>query len=155
MSWWHWKGAVLSALCRAAIFLTATAPAGAAAGGRAAIVEFTFRMFASGALASATQRCARLPLGRRGFVAAVFAIAATGHLAEFAVHRSAGTPRLGVAVTASIAFTLVTTSFNLFAMRRGVLVTGPGSLSLLDDLRLLPRTIAAFFRTLWASKRFI
>jgi hypothetical protein len=155
MSWWNWKGAVLSALCRAAIFLSATLPAGAAAGGRAATVEFTFRVFVSGVLASATQRCARLPLGRRGIGAAVLAIAAAGHLAEFAVHRSAGTPRVTVAVAGSIAFTLVTTSFNLFAMRRGVLVTGAGCLSLLDDLRLMPRTVAAFFRTLWASRRFI
>jgi hypothetical protein len=34
--------------------------------------------------------------------------------------------------------------FNVFAMRRGVPVTGPGSASLLDDLRRLPRPLRDF-----------
>jgi hypothetical protein len=40
--------------------------------------------------------------------------------------------------------TMVTTSFNLFAMRRGALIVGEGAHSLLADLRRLPRLIVAF-----------
>jgi hypothetical protein len=43
-----------------------------------------------------------------------------------------------------VAFTVLSTGFNLFAMRRGALVVGPGCGSLADDLRRTPRLIGAF-----------
>jgi hypothetical protein len=63
---------------------------------------------------------------------------------EWLVHWSRGTPELAASIGVSIAFTTFSTAFNLFAMRRGVLVVGAGSQSLLDDLRRMPRLMFSF-----------
>jgi hypothetical protein len=44
----------------------------------------------------------------------------------------------------SVVLTMVSTSFNLFAMRRGALIVGADSRSLLVDLREVPRLLCAF-----------
>jgi hypothetical protein len=80
---------------------------------------------------------------RRPWIALLI-LPALGHAGEFIVHWSAGTPRLGASVAASVAFSVLTTSFNVFAMRRGALVVGDGAQSLLSDLRRLPRLFASF-----------
>jgi hypothetical protein len=41
-------------------------------------------------------------------------------------------------------FTALATLFNLFAMRRGVLVVGRAESSLASDMRQIPQTILAF-----------
>jgi hypothetical protein len=47
-------------------------------------------------------------------------------------------------VIASIGFSVVTTTFNLFAMRRGALIVGPGKQSLASDLRRMPALMLGF-----------
>jgi hypothetical protein len=42
-----------------------------------------------------------------------------------------------------VCFTVVSTLFNLHAMRHGVLLAGEGSASLLADLRSLPGVVAS------------
>jgi hypothetical protein len=153
---WNWKSAVVSAACRSQVFLAVNLSAGVTAGVRSMATEFVFRTIASGVLGSLTERFARLPLTRGRAVAAILGIAATGHLAEFLVHWTAGTPRLAASIGASIGFTLVTTAFNLFVMRRGTLIAGPGSHSLVSDLRRLPRLILDFIQSLvWTMRRCI
>jgi hypothetical protein len=152
---WNWKSALVSALCRAVIFLTANLPAGVEAGARALTTEFAFRVVASGLLGSLTERCARMNLSRTLTAAAALGLAAVGHAAEYIVHVAAGTPRLGSAFIGSVLFTILTTSFNLYAMHRGVLITGPGRQSLVEDMRALPQLLLDFFRTIWASRRSI
>jgi hypothetical protein len=153
---WNWKSALLSAACRSVVFLAVNLPVGLPAGLRSMATEFMFRTIASGLLGSLTQRCARLPLSPGHSMAAIVAIAATGHLAEFLVHWTAGTPRLAASIGASMAFTVVTTAFNLFVMRRGTLIAGPGGDSLVADLRRLPRLIFDFIQSLvWTMRRCI
>jgi hypothetical protein len=154
-AWWNWKAALTSAICRGAIFLAANLPAGAIAGTYALATEFVFRTVASGALGSLTEACARRRLSPFANGAAVAGIAAAGHAAEYLVHRAAGTPRLGTSMVASVAFTLLTTGFNLYAMRRGVLITGAGRQTLVADLRRIPGLLRDFIRALWASRRCI
>jgi hypothetical protein len=61
------------------------------------------------------------------------------HSLEFLVHWLRGTPKLAASITASVIFTALSTSFNLYAMRHGVLTVGVKSKSLREDLgRLLP-----------------
>ena len=47
-------------------------------------------------------------------------------------------------MAASICFSVLTTAFTMFVMRRGVLVVGEGQQSLWRDLRRMPSLIAAF-----------
>jgi hypothetical protein len=153
---WNWKSAFLSAALRSLIFLAVNLPAGVPAGLRSMATEFVFRTIASGLLGSLTERCARLPLSRPRAIAAIAGIAATGHLAEFCVHWAAGTPRLAASISASVTFTFVTTAFNLYVMRRGTLIAGPGGHSLATDLRRLPRLVLEFIQSLlWTMRRCI
>ena len=74
------------------------------------------------------------------------------HSLELVVHWWRGTPELTASIVASVAFTAVSTAFNLFAMRRGVLVVGATARTLLDDLRAMPRLIVLFV-TSFARRR--
>ena len=139
---WNWKAALLSAICRATLFFAVNLPAGVGAGVRAMVTEFLFRGVASGVFGSLTQACSRAD----HLWIALLVIPAVGHTAEFLVHWAAGTPRLSGSITVSVLFSLITTAFNLFAMRRGVLVVGEGQRSLREDLRQLPTLTANFVR---------
>ncbi len=73
----------------------------------------------------------------------MFGVPAFSHTIEFALHWLRGTPNLKVSILASFAFTIISTAFNLHAMRRGVLVVGGGK-SLWGDLRALPEVTLTF-----------
>lgn len=150
---WNWKSSVSSALCRAAIFFCLNTPAGLDSALRAMTTELIYRSIASGVLGSLTQALRH----SRPRVAALLLLPAVGHGFEYLVHLQAGTPRLGASIAASIAFSVITTSFNLFAMRRGALIVGQGRQSFVADLARLPALIVAFvgcgiqpLRRLWA-----
>jgi hypothetical protein len=150
---WNWKSSVSSALCRAAIFFCLNAPAGMDSALRAMMTELIYRAIASGVLGSLTQALRH----SRPRLAALLLLPAIGHLFEYLVHLQAGTPRLETSIAASITFSVITTSFNLFAMRRGALIVGQGQQSLLADMARLPGLIVAFvvcgvrpLRRLWA-----
>jgi hypothetical protein len=136
---WHWKSAVVSSVCRAAIFFSTTVPSGLHAGTRAMLTEFAFRVVVSGLLGSLTQSLRSAEPAWAAATAALVIMPALGHTGEFLVHRWAGTPRLSTSISASVAFTAVTTVVSLFAMRRGALLVGPGQQSLLRDLSMMPR----------------
>ena len=144
---WNWKSAALSSIGRAMIFLLTNLPAGAAAGVRAMLTEFAFRAVMSGALGSITQALGTARSHRSAMLTAVVLLPAIGHTVEYFVHRAAGTPRLSQSIAASIAFSILTTAFNFFAMRRGLLIVGKGQPSLGADLRRMPRLIAAFIKS--------
>jgi hypothetical protein len=137
---WNWKAATLSAICRASLFFAVNLPAGVGAGVRAMVTEFAFRGVASGVFGSLTQAFSRA----HHFWIALLVLPALGHTAEFLVHWAARTPRLSGSIAASVVFSVITTAFNLFAMRRGALVVGDGQRTLGQDLRHLPALIADF-----------
>ena len=141
---WNWKTAIVSSVCRAMIFFAENLPAGIEAGVRAMLIELTFRGVASGVLGSITQslRLAEPPWAAA--VAALLVLPAIGHGLEFIVHSLAGTPRLATSMGTSVAFSCVTTVFNLFVMRRGVLIVGKGQQTLIRDLSMMPRLVLAF-----------
>lgn len=146
---WNWKAALLSAATRGVLFFAVNATAGLDAGLRALATEFVFRAGASGFLGSLTQSLSAVEPAWRRAIAALLLLPAAGHLAEYAVHSAAGTPRPAASVGASVAFTCVSTLFHLFAMRRGVLIAGPRGCSLNDDLRSLPRMVGLFALSAW------
>jgi hypothetical protein len=141
---WNWKSAIVSAVSRATLFLLVNLPAGVDAGLHAMQTELLFRAVVSGALGSLTQSFSRARPARTAALVALLLLPALGHTAEFLVHRQAGTARLGASVLVSIAFSVITTAFNLFAMRRGALIVGAGGQSLWADARRLPRLVIGF-----------
>ena len=63
------------------------------------------------------------------------------------MHWAAGTARLGPRIAGSILFSVVSTLFNLHAMRHGALLVGHHrAASLRTDLRRMPALVATFLR---------
>ena len=141
---WNYKTAILSSLVRSAIFLAITASAGFEAATGAMLAEFGFRFVTAGFYGALTQAFRRVQPPALGTLGAVLVLPAAGHLGEFVVHSLRGTPNLTAALATSIAFTCVSTAFNLFAMRRGALIVGAGERPLAHDLRAMPRLLFLF-----------
>jgi hypothetical protein len=154
---WNWKSAVLSAIVRSSLFFMANLSAGADAARAAFLTEVLFRCSTAGFYGAVTHafRDAQPPMA--GTLAAMLILPVTTHLLEFIVHRLRGTVRLAASIELSIAFTAISTAFNLFVMRRGALVVGAGSESIWSDLRRMPLLAAAFvvvlFRGPWRLVR--
>jgi len=64
-------------------------------------------------------------------------VPAMSHGTEALVHWRAGTPRLTAALNVSIGLTVASTLFDLYVMRRGVLIVGDGAKTLADDMRAI------------------
>jgi hypothetical protein len=143
---WNYKSAVLSAVIRAAIFFGTNRAAGFDAAVAAMTTEFCFRMVTAGFYGAMTQAFRRVEPPLAGTMAAIVVLPLLAHSLEWLVHWWRGTPELGISIAASVAFTAVSTSFNLFAMRQGAFIVGAGHRSLLADLLSLPRLIAQFVR---------
>lgn len=135
---------MLSSLVRSSLFFAATLGAGVHAAQAAFLTELVLRGTTSGFYGALTQAFREVKPVWRGTVGAMVLLPFSTHLLEFVVHRLRGTERLSAGMAASIAFTVISTSFNLYAMRRGALVVGADSASLWSDLRRMPRLIAGF-----------
>jgi hypothetical protein len=136
---WNWKSAVLSSLLRAAIFFFTNLVAGWHAAVGALLAELVLRAATSGFYGAITEAFSEARPAWAAMATAMVLLPLANHSLEFLVHWMRGTPKLGVSITASIVFTALSTSFNLYAMRHGVLTVGGRSKSLREDLaRLLP-----------------
>jgi hypothetical protein len=137
---WNWKSAIFSTLCRSAVFFFANLSKGMDAATGALIAEFLYRAVSAGFYGALTQAFRK---SEPRWVAMLL-IPAISHAIEFFVHWARGTPNLRTSIIASLLFTFISTSFNLHAMRRGVLVVGKGEQSIAADMRALPLTIRTF-----------
>lgn len=129
---------------RGTLFFTTNLAAGLDAALAAMTLEFVFRFATSGFYGALTQRFRGIRPPLLGTAAAMLVLPVVGHSLEFTLHWWRGTPALAASVRVSVVFTMLSTAFNLFAMRRGLLVVGEGGRSLLQDLREMPRTVALF-----------
>jgi hypothetical protein len=145
---WNWKSAVLSSLVRSVLFFVANIGAGLPAARSAFLTELVFRSSTAGFYGALTQALRDARPVWTGTVAGMVLLPVTTHLLEFAVHSLRGTERLGASIALSVAFTALSTSFNLYAMRRGALTVGEGSQSLSHDLRRMPLLVLDFARTI-------
>jgi len=141
---WNWKSALLSSSLRALIFFGANLPAGAHAAFAALMTELTFRGVASGFYGALTEAFRFAEPEWAASLVVMFLLPLAGHSVEFAVHLLRGTMKLKVSIIASVCFTAVSTLFNLYAMRRGALITGEGQQTLGSDMKRIPRLIAGF-----------
>jgi hypothetical protein len=141
---WNWKGAVLSAAFRGTIFFTTNLTVSSRAAVDALLVDLAFRLPLAGFYAALTQAFRSAEPAWAASLAAMLMVPLVAHAIEFTVHWLAGTPALAFGVAVSVAFSALSTVFNLFAMRRGVLVVGDRSRPLKHDLRRLPAICVEF-----------
>jgi hypothetical protein len=141
---WNYKSAITSSLFRGVLFFSTNLTAGLGAAVGALSTEFWFRFVTAGCYGALTQAFRRVEPERMGQLGAMIVLPIVGHTLELLVHWLRGTPNLTASVGVSILFTLFSTSFNLFAMRRGALIVGEGSQSLLHDFRRIPGLLATF-----------
>jgi hypothetical protein len=141
---WNWKSAVFSSIIRALIFFFSNLTAGLHAAEGAMLAEFVYRGITSGLYGALTQAFRKAePVWQAGLTVMVL-LPLSSHSIEFAVHLARHTPHLRTSVISSVCFTAISTLFNLYAMRRGVLITGEGSGSVGSDMSRIPALIAGF-----------
>jgi hypothetical protein len=144
---WNYKAALTSAAARGLLFFAVNAGAGLEAAQQALVTEFALRFVTSGFYGALTQALSRAEPARHGWLASVIVLPVCGHSLELAVHWARGTANLEASILLSMCLSGLSTSFNIFAMRHGVLTVGESrSTSLLDDLRVLPHVALAFVR---------
>lgn len=121
-----------------------TFPPGCPAAFAAMRTELFFRAVSSGFYGALTEsfREAEPPWAATLTVAILLPLA--NHSLEFLVRWMRGTRKLLPSIISSVCFTLASTLFNFYAMRRGALVVGEGRSSLAHDLRCIPRLLLDF-----------
>jgi len=141
---WNWKAAFFSSLVRGFIFLFANLKSGWHAAAAAMVAEWLYRAPSSGVYGAATQMFGEIEPEWQGALAASVLMPLWSHSLEFCVHYLRHTPHLKASIIASVSFTIISTLFNFYAMRRGMMTVGSNSASITEDLRRLPRIIAGF-----------
>lgn len=153
---WNWKAAFSSSIVRANIFFFANLTAGWRAALGAMAAEYCFRAVTSGFYGAMTQHFSLVEPEWQAAAGAMVLLPIVSHSMEFLLHWMRHTPHLRTSIISSMSFTVVSTLFNFYAMRRGTLLVGKNSPSLLSDLKRMPRIIAGFVAVvpLWAWRSF-
>jgi hypothetical protein len=141
---WNWKAALLSAIVRASIFFFANLTAGQSAAVAAMIREFLFRSIASGFYGGMTESFRNAKPRWAATLVVLVTMPFLNHSAEFLLHWLLGTPNLKTSMIASVGFTILSTGFNLYAMRREVLTTRQNCRGLGEDLKMIPGLLISF-----------
>jgi hypothetical protein len=141
---WNWKSAVLSSVLRATIFFFTNLIAGWHAALGAMLAELAFRSVTSGFYGAITESFSSARPAWAATAVAMVALPFLAHSMEFVVHWVRGTPNLGLSIRTSVIFTALSTAFNLYAMRRGILVTSRNGKPLRHDLSQIPPLLVAF-----------
>ncbi|HEV2667389.1 MAG TPA: hypothetical protein VG324_20905 [Blastocatellia bacterium] len=150
---WNWKTALLSACVRGATFFAANLGAGLGAALGAMWVEAALFATLAGFYGALAQAFRHAQPAWAATMTVMALVPAVNHTLEYLTHYASGTKRITAGVTASISLSILSAMFNLFAMRRGVLIVGDERASLVDDLRRMPRIVFDFVmaipRALW------
>jgi hypothetical protein len=135
---WNWKTALLSATFRIAVWPTSKlAGAKLLAPGalQGLLIESLFRLSIGGFWGSLLQAFVNAqPAWLAGLCMVVF-LPAGAHVVEYLVLRAGGAAHAEVITLTSMVCSLLSLVVNWSLMRRGILVTGPGTASLASDLR--------------------
>jgi hypothetical protein len=140
---WHWKSAVLSGL-----FLSYKKEGYAVALG-AMLAQFLSRMLFGGVNGSIIQSFSRVEPQWQAFLTVPLILAVFSHLIEYFVQAAYdnynGTTSMGKAITVSVAISILSAIFNLFAMSRGsFLVKDERQQTLWHDMKNVPRLVFDF-----------
>lgn len=141
---WNWKAALTSAIIRSSIFFSANLTAGKRAAFAAMIAEFLFRAATTGFYGAFTQAFRRVEPAWKASLIVMLGLPVFSHILEFTLHFLRGTPNLKASIGASIVFTVLSSLFNLYVMRRGALIVGAESDSLWRDFARMPWLVGGF-----------
>lgn len=141
---WNWKAAVFSSLIRGIIFLLANLRSGWKAAVGAMLAEWTYRALTSGFYGAMTQTLGEAEPEWQAAVAAMILLPLSSHSLEFLVHWLRHTPHLKVSIISSMCFTVISTLFNFYAMRRGTMTVGKDCRTIGEDMKAMPRVIGGF-----------
>ncbi|MFN6963799.1 MAG: hypothetical protein ACK4S4_08540 [Pyrinomonadaceae bacterium] len=158
---WNWKAAVLSAMLRAPIFFWAYLfqKHGVADAVGAMLAQAAFRILFGGVNGAIIQAFRRVQPAWHAVLTIPLVLAAFSHVVEFVVSSIydslTGTRGKGKAILVSVAISIISAVFNLFAMRRGVLlVKDETKQSLWRDLKRMPWIALEFisFPLVWTVR---
>jgi hypothetical protein len=141
---WNYKAALFSSLVRGIIFLVANLRSGWRAAVGAMLAEWIYRALTSGFYGAITQGLGEAEPEWQAALASIVVLPVVSHSLEFLIHLLRHTPHLKTSIISSMAFTVISTLFNVYAMRRGALVSGQGCASIASDMRRMPRLIFGF-----------
>jgi hypothetical protein len=144
---WNWKSSLFSSICRGGVFFFANLSAGVDAATGAMGAEFVDRAVTAGFYGALTQAFRKAEPRRAAMLIVAVGVPLLSHSIEFGIHWLRQTPNLRTSIASSVVFTIVSTLFNIFAMRRGLLVVGDGGKSVAHDIRALPRTVFFFIKS--------
>jgi hypothetical protein len=150
--YWNYKGAILSGMLRAPIFLITYLI------GReslrlaiaAALVQFAFRFLFAGVGGALIQGFRRVEPPWKALLTILMVVPLISHLVEFLLqfafaYATGTTDHTDEAIVRSICVSIISALFTLFIMRRNVMIVGEAeSKSLLNDIARLPRLIFEF-----------
>lgn len=153
---WNWKAAFCSGVIRSLIYLFTHWKLGWRAAIGAMSIEFFFRLVVSGASGSLVQGFHNAQPLWLATLCVMIMLPAFSHTIEFTLHTLNGDANKGKAIIISIAFSIVSAIFNLFAMRRdALLVKDARAQSLGQDLMKMPKIVGEFmfYPFIWLWKR--
>ncbi|HEY6403703.1 MAG TPA: hypothetical protein VI479_19930 [Blastocatellia bacterium] len=150
---WNWKTATLSACARGTLFFISNLGAGLSAAIAAMVVEAALFATLAGFYGAVVQTFRRAQPAWAATMMVMILTPTVNHTIEYALHTANGTENITAGVVSSITLSVISAMFNLFAMRRGVLIVGDEKASLISDLRRMPRVVFDFVtaipRALW------
>lgn len=144
---WNWKSAFLSSVCRGLIFFFTNLSAGLHAAMGALVTEWCYRALTSGFYGAITESLSEAEPAWAATAAGLVILPLGSHAVELSVHLLRHTPKLARSLIGSVCFTVLSTLFHLYVMRRGALVVRAGSSSLAEDMRRMPRLLLGFIGT--------
>jgi hypothetical protein len=145
---WNWKTALLSACARGTIFFIANIGSGLVSAIGAMWIEAALFATLAGFYGALAQAFRRAQPAWAATMKVMILAPAVNHTLEYLLHYANGTKRIATGVAASISLSILSAVFNLFVMRRGVLIVGDERASLIDDLRRMPRLVFDFVMTI-------
>jgi hypothetical protein len=150
--YWNYKGAILSGILRAPIFLitylVGRESVKMAIG--AALVQFAFRFFFAGVSGALIQVFRRVEPAWKALVTILLVVPLISHIFEFLLqvvfaYFTATGEHTEEAIVRSICVSVISALFTLFVMRRNIMIVGEAeSKSLLSDISRLPKMIFYF-----------
>lgn len=150
--YWNYKGAIMSGLLRAPIFLITylLGKESIKIAISAALVQFTFRFLFAGVGGALIQGFRRVEPAWKALLTILMVVPLISHLFEFFVqvgfaYVTGTNDHTDEAIVRSICVSIISALFTLFIMRRNVLIVGDAeSKSLFSDIARLPALIFQF-----------
>ena len=119
-------------------------------------VEFVFRALNSGVSASIVQSFRKARPKWLATICVMVMMPTYGHTIEYTLHTISGDQNRNISILVSISFSVFSSLFNLFMMRRGaMIVNDPEQRSFWSDLKRMPILGAKFisFPIVWLYRK--